>query len=157
MSRSLPLASPQTQVDFTVQQLGSGGAVLGGGATDGSMSVTGGNGTSAASSSNPVPVAGATFNFLSHQQLTLTTGSLALPTIPATATTAIVQNNGTQGGRFRYDGATTAPTASTGQRVAANGVVTMDVGQATLLTTRVIADTGGVGGVLDIVYGRYGA
>lgn len=136
----------------------TGVVVEGSGATaDGSTPITGGNGTAAASSSNPVPVTGASFTFLSHQQLTLTAGSLALPTIPATATVAIVQNNGTQGGRFRYDGATTAPTASTGQRIAANGVATMDVGQITLTTTRVIADTGGVGGILDIVYGRYGA
>lgn len=136
----------------------TGVVVEGSGATaDGSTPITGGNGTGAASSSNPVPVAAASFTVLGTQQLTLTTGSQALPTIPATATTAIVQNNGTQGGRFRYDGATTAPTASVGQRIAANGVVTMDVGQITLTTTRVIADTGGVGGILDIVYGRYGA
>lgn len=101
-------------------------------------------------SSNPSFAKGATYNPLGHQQLAEPAASTALPTIPATATVALIQNNGTVAARIRYDGATTAPTTTTGLRIPAGTTLTWDVGQANLLTTRVIREAAGV--TLDILY-----
>lgn len=106
----------------------------------------------AGTTTSPTVVKSAGYTFLGQQQLTApTAAAAALPTIPATATVAMVQNNSTQPYRFRYDGATTAPTATNGQRIAVGGVVTMDVGQATLLNVRVIQEAAATG-TIDIAY-----
>lgn len=101
-------------------------------------------------SSNPSFAKGATYNPLGHQQLAEPAASTALPTVPATATVALIQNNGTVAVRIRYDGATTAPTTTTGLRIPAGTTLTWDVGQANLVTTRVIREAAGV--TLDILY-----
>jgi len=108
-------------------------------------------GGAAVSTSNPFPVKSASYSPLGYQQiLSATLASSTAMTVPSGATTAIVQNNGTTAARFRYDGATTAPTASTGQRLAAGAVITMDIGNAGLTSTRFIYEASGP--ILDITY-----
>lgn len=99
--------------------------------------------------SNPSVVKSAGFTWLGDAQITApTAASTALPTIPATATVAIIQNNTSQIYRFRYSG---VPTASVGQRLAVGGVATLDVGQATLQTVRLIQEAAATG-TIDVTY-----
>lgn len=112
------------------------------------------NGTSdqaAGDASNPFIVGSRTYTHLGYQQLANATLAASTPmTVPAGATVALVQNNGAQPARFRIDGATTAPTASTGQRIASGGYLTLDIGNAQLTSTRFIREADGC--TLDISY-----
>lgn len=125
---------------------------VGVGTANAGIPIAGGDGLTASGPANPSFAKGATYNPLGHQQLADATlaASTALPTIPATATVALIQNNGTVAARIRYDGATTDPTTTTGLRIPAGTTLTWDVGQANLLTTRVIREAAGV--TLDILY-----
>ena len=72
--------------------------------------------------------------------------SAPLPaTIPAAATIAIIENNGTTAVRWRDDGG--APTASVGGRIAAGGKLTYD---GSLSALRLIYEA--TGAILDISY-----
>jgi len=96
--------------------------------------------------------AGATsFTAKGYQQLSNATlaASTAL-TVPSGATVAVIQNNGTQPVRWRDDGASTAPTASTGQRLPAGETLTLDTGNAGLTAARFIREADGA--TLDIQY-----
>ncbi len=96
-------------------------------------------------------VKAASYTPLGHQQiLSAALVSSSALTVPTGATTAIVQNNGTTAVRFRYDGATTPPTASIGQRLTAGAVLTLDVGNVGLTSTRFIYEASGA--ILDIAY-----
>jgi hypothetical protein len=108
-------------------------------------------GSAGASTSSGLPVKSATLSFLGFQQIVNATlaGSTALA-VPAGATIAAIQNNGSQPVRFRLDGATTAPTASVGQRIAAGDSIPLAVGNAALTATRVIREADGA--TLDINY-----
>jgi len=133
MSRKLPLPATQTEVDFTVAQLNGAGGVVGGTASDGSMTVTGANGTSAASAANPVPVKAAPAVPLGYLQITGPTGAVnPFGTIPTGATYAIIQPV-TQGISWRDDG--TSPTTTVGMTVPAGGELLYD---GTLATFRMI-------------------
>jgi hypothetical protein len=105
-----------------------------------------------APASTGIPVKGVSYTFLGYQQITAATlaASTAL-TVPAGATTAIVQNNTNQVVRFRTDGATTAPTATLGMRIAVAGTATRDIGNSSLLTSRFIVEAAATG-TLDIEY-----
>lgn len=99
----------------------------------------------------PSAIKAASYTQLGYQQL-LSAGlssSTAL-TVPSGATTAIIQNNGTQAVRWRPDGATTAPTSTTGQRIAAGSTLTLDIGNAGLTSSRFIREADG--SILDITY-----
>lgn len=114
---------------------------------DAATGTAAGGGTAA----NPSVVKDASQTPLGYQQiLSATLASSTAMTVPSGATTAIVQNNGTTAVRFRYDGATTAPTASTGQRLLPDAIVIMDVGNAGLTATRFIYESAGP--ILDITY-----
>ena len=91
------------------------------------------------------------YDQLGYQQLSNATlaASTAL-TVPANATAVIIQNNGSQPARWRPDGATTAPTASTGLRIAAGDELRLQPGNAGLTTMRFIREADGV--TLDIAY-----
>lgn len=95
------------------------------------------------------PVKSSTYTVLGHQQLTDANlaASVALPSIPANATIAVVQNNGTTAARWRSPG---PATSTTGFRIAAGQVLTLDIGQAGLVASRFIRESAGA--VLDIVY-----
>lgn len=152
--RTLPLASPQTQVDFTVAQVNAAGAIVAPAAAnaDGSVAIAGADGTTKASTGNAVPVKAASYTQLGYQQITAATlASSTAMTVPATTTTAIIQNNTTQPARFRPDGSTTAPTTTTGQRLLAAGTLTLDIGNAGLTSTRFILEAAGTGN-FDITY-----
>ena len=98
-----------------------------------------------------VTVRPAGYVFQGYQQLTnaaLAT-STAL-TVPANATGAIIQNNGTQPGRYRMDGATTAPTASVGMVIPAGEAIVLDYGRTALVAARFIRAADGA--TLDIEY-----
>lgn len=98
-----------------------------------------------------LPVKSSSYNQLGYQQIA--TGTLATSTaltVPNGATVAIVQNNGNQPVRWRPDGSTTAPTASTGQRIAAGDRLTLDIGAAGLASSRFIQEASGA--VLDVTY-----
>lgn len=96
-------------------------------------------------------VKAASYTPLGHQQiLSATLASSTALTVPSGATTAVVQNNGTAAARFRYDGATTAPTATVGQRLSGGAVLTLDIGNAGLTETRFIYEASGA--ILDIAY-----
>jgi hypothetical protein len=85
---------------------------------------------------------------LGYEQISSAT--LAAPTqltVPEGSTIAIIQNNGTQAARFRPDGV--APTASTGQRIAAGEFYSHDAELSDLILIREAA-----GAVLDIAYYR---
>lgn len=89
---------------------------------------------------------------LGYQQITAATlASSTGLTVPGGATTAIIQNNTTQIARFRPDGATTAPTTTTGQRLAVAGTLTLDIGNAGLTSSRFILEAAGTGN-FDITY-----
>ena len=98
---------------------------------------------------DPTYAKAATYNPLGHQQIANATlaASTALPSVPASATVALIQNNGTQPARIVYTG---AATGTTGLRIPAATTLTWDVGQANLTTTRVIREADGV--TLDILY-----
>jgi hypothetical protein len=113
--------------------------------TDPQGKYVGGFGTGTSSLS----VRAAPYSQLGYQQLTSLPTSTAL-TIPNGASTAIVQNNGNQPVRWRPDGATTAPTATTGQRIAAGDRLTLDIGAAGLASSRFIQEASGA--VLDVTY-----
>lgn len=66
-------------------------------------------------------------------------------TVPAGATVAIIQNNGTQAVRFRDDG--TDPTSSIGQRIPAGETLTYD---GDLSAVEFIREADGA--ILDIAY-----
>ena len=112
------------------------------------------NGTSdqaAGDASNPFIVGGNTYTFISDQQIVEPASSTAL-TVPATATVAIVQNNGTQNCRFRYEGATNAPTATLGQRIYPGEYLTINISNTQIANMRFIREAAGC--TLDIVYLR---
>lgn len=89
--------------------------------------------------------------FQGYQQLTNTTLASSSPlTVPTNATGAIIQNNGTQPGRYRMDGATTPPTASSGMVIPAGEAIVLDYGRAALVASRYIRAADGV--TLDIEY-----
>jgi hypothetical protein len=91
------------------------------------------------------------YTFRGYQQLTnATLASSTALTVPANSTAAIVQNNGTQPARFRMDGATTAPTSSTGMVIPAGEAAVLDYGATALGTARFIRAADGV--TLDIEY-----
>ena len=104
---------------------------------------------SGGTASNPSFAKGATYTPLGHQQLASAAiaGSTALPSVPATATVALIQNNGTTPARIVYTG---TATATTGLRITAGTTLTWDVGQAALTTSRVIREADGA--ILDILY-----
>lgn len=105
----------------------------------------------AGTSSDPSYVKPASYSFLGYQQIAdATLAASSAMTVPGSATTAIIQNNGTTAVRWRVDGSTTAPTASTGQRIVSGGTLTLDVGNASLITTRFIREAAGA--TLDITY-----
>lgn len=144
--------SPRAVQPVSIYDPSTGMAGTGTTATPGNNS-TSATGVQGVDNGKPVGVKAAPYNFLGYQTLTAAAlaSSQALPSIPAGATGAIIQNNTTQGVRFRTDGATTAPTATSGQRIAANGTRTQDYGQASLTTTRLIIEAAGTGSV-DIEY-----
>jgi hypothetical protein len=84
---------------------------------------------------------------LGHFQLTNTqlAAKQNLPSIPATATFALIQNNGTQPARWRDDGPD--PTASTGLRIKVGDTLLYDGNLAALELIRE-----GDGCTLDIAY-----
>jgi hypothetical protein len=91
-------------------------------------------------------VRSASYTPMGYQQLSNATLAVSTPlTVPAGATVAIIQNNGTQPARFRDDGV--APTATTGQRIAAGEFYTYD---GNLSAMRLIREADGV--TLDIAY-----
>ena len=100
---------------------------------------------------NGLPVKGSSYTQRGYQQIDNTTlaGSTAL-TVPSGATVALVQNNGTQPCRWRPDGSATAPTPTTGQRIAGGEMLTLDIGNAGLVSSRFIREADGV--TLDITY-----
>lgn len=105
-----------------------------------------------ASDGATLPVKAASYTQLGYQQITAATlASSTAMTVPGGSTTAIVQNNTSQPARFRPDGATTAPTASVGQRLLAAGTLTLDIGNAGLTSTRFILEAAGTG-TFDITY-----
>lgn|GEM_PF-6041073 len=101
------------------------------------------------STANPQPVKAVPYTFLGYQEITAATlaSSSPLPSIPATATIAIIQNNTNQIVRFRVDGATTPPTTTTGSRIAVAGSRTQDSGQANLVSMRLIVEAAATGSV----------
>ena len=91
------------------------------------------------------------YTFQGYQQLTnAALASSSALTVPANATGAIIQNNGTQPGRYRMDGATTPPTASTGMVIPAGEAVVLEYGRTALVASRYIRAADGV--TLDIEY-----
>jgi len=88
-----------------------------------------------------------TYTFLSHQLNVAIDSSTPLPTIPIGAKYAQIQA-AVQNARYRYDGATTPPTASSGMRLLANSELACDV--ADLSTMRFISETPGA--LLNIAY-----
>lgn len=118
---------------------------------DGSQDIGGADGVTRATFANPVPVKAAPYTSLGYQQIAnATLASSTALTVPGGATVALVQNNGSQPVRFRPDGATTPPTASTGQRIPAGQTLTFDAGNAGLTALRFIREADGV--TLDISY-----
>jgi guanyl-specific ribonuclease Sa len=81
-----------------------------------------------------------------YQQIVEPTTVTAL-TIPANTTYALVQNNGTQPARYRFDGVD--PTASLGMRLPASGHIQIR-GAAALAAAKFIREAAGV--TLDIQY-----
>ena len=108
------------------------GVAAGSGATtDGSTPITGSNGTSAASSTNPIPVKAAPAVPLGFQQIVGAVASTGL-TVPPGATYAIIQPV-SQAIAWRDDGV--APTATIGMTVPSGGELLYD---GTLSTFRFI-------------------
>lgn len=108
-------------------------------------------GADGSSASTPLFVKAGGYTQLGYQQIvSATLASSTALTVPSGATLAIVQNNGTQAVRWRPDGATTAPTSTTGQRIAAGSVLTIDIGNAGLTSSRFIREADG--SILDITY-----
>lgn len=112
----------------------------------------GASATGPGTSATATRVTPASYTQLGYQQITAATlaASTAM-TVPGGATTAIIQNNTTQPARFRPDGATTAPTTTTGQRLISGGTLTLDIGNAGLTSTRFILEAAGTGN-FDITY-----
>lgn len=108
-----------------------------------------GTATPAGTTADPSVVKAAPYTFLGYQKITAATlASSTAMTVPAGATIAIVQNNHASAEtRYRPDGATTAPTSTTGQAIKAQAVATLDIGNAGLTAARFIG-----GGDLDILY-----
>lgn len=121
-------------------------AAVGVGTANRAIPLAGGDGVTASSPSNPSFAKGATYIPLGHQQIAPATSS-PLPSVPASATTALIQNNGTAAARIVYTG---TATTTTGLRIAPGTTLTWDVGQAALVTTRVIQE--GATATLDILY-----
>jgi hypothetical protein len=91
------------------------------------------------------------YAFQGYQQLSNTTLASSSPlTVPVNATGAIVQNNGTQPARYRVDGTTTAPTASSGMVIPPGEAIVLDYGRAALVASRYIRSADGL--TLDIEY-----
>ncbi len=96
-------------------------------------------------------VRSAPYTQLGYQQiLSATLASSTALTVPSGATLATVQNNSTGVCRWRPDGSTTAPTATTGQTIAAGATLTLDDGATGLAAARFIIGSGTV--ILDICY-----
>lgn len=105
-----------------------------------------GNAAPAGSSTDPFYYKGASYTFLSDQQIVEPSTSTAL-TVPASATLAVVQNNGTVACRWRIGN---APTATLGQTIAAGGSLTLDVRNVDIVAARFIRSAAGV--TLDVNY-----
>jgi hypothetical protein len=89
------------------------------------------------------------YTYISSQlDLTITT-STAL-TVPAGTRFAIIQAKGTASVKYRYDGATTAPTASVGITLPAGSELLIDIGQAGIAAMRFIQSAATT--VLDVSY-----
>jgi hypothetical protein len=131
MARPLPLPATTSEVDWTVALVGS-------------------NGPNSASA--PSYVAVAPYMFQGYQQISnaTLTNSSPLPSIPASATGAVIQNNGTQPARYRVDGSTNAPTSTSGMVIPAGESVVVQYGNAALGTFRAIRGADGV--TLDVEY-----
>lgn len=88
------------------------------------------------------------YTFISHQLGVAVDTSTGL-TVPAGTRFAIIQARA-QAVRYRYDGVTTAPTATSGMTLPAGMELTADVGQAGLTPMRFIGAAAGA--FLDVAY-----
>lgn len=136
---------PSADYSLATQVVGDNGKV----AFIQSVQATDAAGNSIGGPANPTVVKAASYSFLGYQKITAATlAASSAMTVPPGATIAIVQNNhATVETRYRPDGATAAPTSTTGQAIRAQAVVTLDIGNAGLTATRFIG-----GGDLDIFY-----